>query len=66
MIPPKRRKEIGIIIRKAREAKKMTQAVLASKLGQTYPLIGELERGDFTALNQAMWNKICEILDIKC
>ena len=65
MIPPKKRKEMGIIIRKAREAKKMTQPILASKLGQPYVLIGRLERGDFAALNQAMMDKLCEILEIE-
>ncbi len=64
MINQKQRNELGIKIRKCREKKKLTQAQLASKLGQPYALIGRIERGQFIDCNRNMMDKLLEILDI--
>lgn len=64
MLTPKSREEFGKKVRKAREAKKLSPYVLATKLGHPNSVIGNLERGHFGNLNPAMLQKLCEILNI--
>lgn len=60
----KEREELGIKVKKARIAKKLTYAQVSSRIGHHFSLIERLERGEITLINEAMLQELFKVLDI--
>lgn len=57
--------EIGVLIKRARESKGMTQKSLADKIGTSIQVISNIERGDSIGVSAKMFDRVARALGVK-
>lgn len=65
IISPKERETLGAKIRKAREAKKISQSILGTRVGQSQTIIGQIERGELFRFPPNLKQAIFDVLKIE-
>ena len=54
----------GLLVRRAREAKGLTQDALAEALGRSQGFVGDLERGRYADVGSVLIAQLARILDL--